>query len=289
MAIKVLVTGGKGGTGKTFVATNLAYLAARKGIATLLVDADVGNPNTWISLGASKPRRIATVYSYRPSIDESRCSLCGKCVEVCPAHALALIPGKRVLLIDTLCEGCMLCMYVCPQRAVNQLMSEVGWISVTRHGPLDVLVGELRPGERHEDLVVEKLLEYLANAEQGKELIVIDSPAGTRLVYKLAKRSDRYVCVVEPTPLSLNGMKRLMRFIDPRKTVGVVNKVGMAPEMERAIRTLFQELSIPWIEIPFSQRIAQLYANSIPVVAVGVEGVDIEGLFMELLKAVLNR
>lgn len=289
MALRVLAAGGKGGTGKTFVAANLAYLAATRGVATLLVDADVGNPNAWVTLGAPEPVRVAAVHSFRPRILGDRCDLCGECVRACPAHALALIPGKGVALLESLCEGCALCLHACPRGAVGERRVEAGWISETSRGPLAVLVGELRPGERREEPVVEELLRRLDEAERGRELVVIDGPPGCgRLVRRLARRSHLHLCVAEPTPLSLNDLRRLVRILSPERMVGVLNKAGAAPGVEGEVRALFRELGVPWVEVPFSPEAARLYAGSVPV-AEAPGGSGLRRAFEELLLSILSR
>ncbi len=289
MARRVLVTGGKGGVGKTLIAVNLAYLATSRSIPTLLVDADVSNPGTWITLGAPRPVRIASVYSFRPRILDTKCTLCGECVRSCPMHALVLIPGKRVILVDTLCEGCSLCMYVCPYGAIEEDRAEAGWISKTSRDSLPILIGELRPGERREEGVVMELLNYVKEMERDRELVVIDGPVGTgKLIHRLARYSHRYLCVVEPTPLSLSDMRKLVKILDSSKIVAVLNKVGVAPRIENEARALFRELGVPWVEIPFSTEIAQLYASSTPLLHGSIWS-KLEDTFSKLLELVLER
>jgi len=266
--MRILITGGKGGTGKTLIASNLAYLASLRGLPTLLVDADIGNPSTWITLGAPKPKPISTVYSFRPVIDKSKCNLCGKCAEACPTHALVLIPNKGLLLIDTLCEGCTLCMYTCPLKAIKEGSNIAGWILRTQLKSLPIIIGELRPGERREDTVITELLKQCENLEVdiNIKLTFIDAPAGTSaLIKKLIKFSHKYLCVVEPTPPSLNDFMRLTKVIELDRTIVILNKTGMSPIIENKFRSILKELRVKWTEIPFLRDIASSYLSSIPL------------------------
>ena len=287
--MRVLITGGKGGTGKTLIASNLAYLASLRGLSTLLVDADIGNPNTWITLGAPKPKPVTTVYSFRPVIDKNKCNLCGKCVEVCPTHALVLIPNKDLLLIDTLCEGCSLCMYACPLKAIREGSNIAGWILRTKLKSLPIIIGELRPGERREDTVITELLRQCENLEVNIKikLTFIDAPAGTSaLIKKLVKFSRKYLCVVEPTPLSLNDFMRLTKVIELDKTVVVLNKTGMSPMIENRFRSILRKLRVKWVEIPFLRDIASSYLNSIPLPDSPIWS-KLSSEFLEILKMIL--
>jgi len=289
--LRVLITGGKGGTGKTFIASNLAYVASLRGLSTFLVDADISNPSTWMTLGAPRPEPISTVYSFRPLIDKSKCNLCGKCVEVCPTHALVLIPGRDLLLIDTLCEGCSLCMYVCPLKAVRKGSNIAGWVLRTRLKSLPIIIGELRPGERREDTVITELLKQCEKLEASTKakLTFIDAPAGSgALMRKLIRFSHTYLCVVEPTPLSLNDFMRLTKVIELNKTIVILNKTGTSSTMESKFQSILKELEVRWIEIPFLKDIASSYANSIPLPDSPIWP-RLSSKFLEILEMVLGR
>jgi len=287
--MRILITGGKGGTGKTFVASNLAYLASLKGLSTLLVDADISNPSTWITLGAPKPKPISTIYSFRPIIDKNKCNLCGRCVEACPAHSLVLIPNKELLFIDTLCEGCSLCMYTCPFKAIREGSNVAGWILRTQLKSLLIVIGELRPGERREDTVITELLKQCEKLEVNNKikLTFIDAPAGAgALIKKLIKFSHKYLCVVEPTPLSLNDFMRLTKVIELDKTTVVLNKTGMSPVIENKFRSILKELRVKWVEIPFLRDIAFSYLNSIPLPDSPI-WLRLSSKFLEILEMIL--
>jgi len=117
------IASGKGGTGKTLVATSLAFSLKDKEKVQLL-DCDVEEPNDHIFL---KPtiNRSEAVYIPVPQVDEKRCTYCGKCAEVCAYHAIAVL-GKHVLVFPELCHGCGACAYLCPEEAISEEGKQIG-------------------------------------------------------------------------------------------------------------------------------------------------------------------
>ena len=112
--IRIAVASGKGGTGKTTVATNLAL--ALEGATTGFLDCDVEAPNAHLFLKPEFDQR-EDVGILIPEIDEARCTYCGRCAEVCQFHAIAVI-GKKTLVFPELCHGCGSCTLVCPENAI---------------------------------------------------------------------------------------------------------------------------------------------------------------------------
>ena len=98
----ISVSGGKGGTGKTFVAVNLALYLASKNKRVLLMDCDVENPNTNILLGLpdlTKGFESSEITHFVPEFDENKCTKCGKCSEVCRTHAILQIIDQSVYIL----------------------------------------------------------------------------------------------------------------------------------------------------------------------------------------------
>ena len=115
--MRIAVASGKGGTGKTTVAANLAYAASRNGQSVAYLDCDVEEPNGHIFLKPEIPHR-ESVGMLIPQVDEEKCTLCGKCGEICQYSAIVCI-GKKVLVYPELCHACGGCMHVCPQEAIT--------------------------------------------------------------------------------------------------------------------------------------------------------------------------
>ena len=262
---KVLaVIGGKGGTGKTLLAVNLAYGLRRRG-RTLLVDVDVDNPcsRTFIK---SRPVSREIVKEFRPKIDENRCRLCGLCVQSCHQHALILIPGKKILLMPELCEGCGVCRLICPFQAIDASWVEAGYIEEHKvMDGLDAVIGELKPTTRRTPVMILKTLRYAEKKFRDYDYVVIDSPPGTGSgIYAVMSFSDLIVAVTEPTRLGLTDFMKLYKLYE-RAGAGemlvIVNKSGLRGEMRDELEKHLREVGVSWIEVPYDEKVVKAYVE----------------------------
>ena len=133
-SMKIAVASGKGGTGKTTVATNLAYLASRNGQSVAYLDCDVEEPNGHIFLKPEITHR-EPVSILVPRVDEDECSLCGRCGEICRYSAIVCL-GKKVLVFPELCHACGGCCLVCPEDAITEVPREMGLLESGRAGAI---------------------------------------------------------------------------------------------------------------------------------------------------------
>jgi MinD superfamily P-loop ATPase len=118
--MKIAVTGGKGGTGKSTIATALAIELSQKG-RVLLVDADVDCPNDHLILNIER-EKVRDIFQPIPKINKKKCKKCGKCSEVCRENAIFQIKGEYPLVISDQCIGCSACMIACPFGAIINIM-----------------------------------------------------------------------------------------------------------------------------------------------------------------------
>jgi len=263
----ISVTGGKGGTGKTLVATNLAWLLSRKK-KTMLVDIDVDNPCTYtfFNVHLTKTRSIVR---FKPIIDKEKCTLCGKCTATCPTHALILIPKKNdILYIPSLCEGCALCYYVCPEQAILEGKDEIGYIYEGRKDNIYLIVGELKVGQRAS---IKVMLETLSHSmERAKEYqyeyVVIDTPPGTSSgIYRALSLSNKIILVTEPTTLGIHDLKRMLRLLKDLKDkeiIMVVNKYGIRGGAYEELSSFIKGCKLDNIVyIPYDAEIPKHYAK----------------------------
>ena len=142
----ICVTGGKGGTGKTFCAVNIAVIFHNAGFSTLLIDGDSENPNTYLLLGGELKNKEEVPF-FKPRIIEENCTKCGLCSENCRANALLHVKGSYPIPMLTVCSGCKLCYKVCPAEAIEEDYKTIGWVYSTEARGIDLWVGELKPGE----------------------------------------------------------------------------------------------------------------------------------------------
>lgn len=202
--MRLAVLSGKGGTGKTTVAVNLALSWApyRK---TTYVDYDVEEPNGFLFL-QPQIRKSLPVYLPYPEINES-CTLCGKCSEACQYHALAVVGGK-VLVFPELCHGCGTCGIVCPAGAVNEVMRPIGKIDEGDQDGVQCLQGVLKEGESLAGPVIRGLHRREKEDFSQEEVIVADCPPGSSCsVIHSVQGSDLAILVTEPTLFGLHDLK----------------------------------------------------------------------------------
>ena len=209
--MKIAVTGGKGGTGKSTVATSLAIESARSK-KTLLVDCDAECPNDHLMLSA-KLKRSAYVYQMTPKWDFDKCTKCGRCAEVCKQDSIVFVKGKNPAFVKDKCIGCGACVVACPEGAISKSKRPIGKISEGDAYGLHLISGELNIGELASGEVVAEVRKYAEAAEKvdGFENVFIDSAAGIGCpVIASLVGTDYVVAVTEPTPSALHDMKRVL-------------------------------------------------------------------------------
>jgi MinD superfamily P-loop ATPase len=245
--MKIAIASGKGGTGKTLVATNLAWVASRNA-EVALYDLDVEEPNCHLFLEADGSEERTPVPMMIPRVVESRCSHCGACSELCEFHAIVTLPGQ-VLVFPELCHGCQGCLELCPEGAIEEGSKQIGEVTVRRNGALTLVAGELAVGEPLAAALVGKTRQWPCGPAA---LRLYDSPPGTSCpVIEAVKDANYVVLVAEPTRFGLHDldlMTKTLRQLE-RPFGVVVNKVFPGDEAvetyccEQGIETL---LRIPW-------------------------------------------
>lgn len=280
----ISVASGKGGTGKTLVATSLALSLKDTGEVQLL-DCDVEEPNDHILV---KPliSRAEPVCIPIPKVDENKCTYCGKCAEVCTYHAIAIFP-KNVLVFPNLCHGCGACSYLCPEKAVFEEMREIGTVESGYADGIDFTHGKLNVGEAMATPVIRNVKNH---AKQGS-IVVIDVPPGTSCpVVESVNGSDFCLLVTEPTPFGLNDLALAVETI---KELGipcgiVLNRVGTG---DNGVEEFCRENNLPiLLSIPMDMEIARNYSKGITL----VQGMpqwkkSLIGLFVQVQEIVSER
>ncbi len=279
--MKVAVASGKGGTGKTTVATSLALMW---GECTFL-DCDVEGPNAHLLLHP-EIERSAQVTVPVPRLHEEDCSYCGACADFCRSHALAVVPGKW-MIFDQLCHACGGCSLVCPTRAIYEVDRRIGEVRFGHAGPIRFVQGELDAGEAHPIPVIEDVLKEAG--DQGD--VIIDSPPGTNCsMIAAAEAADVVLLVTEPTPFGLHDLTLAVEALKVinRPAAILVNRAdwGAGEVHEYAARE-----GIPVVlEIPHLLVVAEGYARSRPLVESAPEfRQDLLGLRAALARTIQER
>ncbi|OQA24454.1 MAG: antiporter inner membrane protein [Verrucomicrobia bacterium ADurb.Bin345] len=249
------VASGKGGTGKTTVAVNLAAALAQMGRAVQYLDCDVEEPNGHIFL---KPaiENTQPVGIPVPVIDAAKCTACGKCAEVCEFNAIAVL--KKAMVFPELCHGCGGCLPVCPEGAIREEPRKIGVVETGRSGAVGFVQGRLNVGEP----MSPPLIRAVNRARARGAITILDAPPGTSCpVVATVRDADYVLLVTEPTPFGLNDLRlavELMRQLE--KDFGVIiNRAGIGDD---GVRTYCAEERVPVLaEIPDDRKVAEAYSR----------------------------
>lgn len=259
----ISVASGKGGTGKTTVATNLAFSI---GADVRIMDCDVEEPDVHLFLKPEIEEK-SVVFTPVPEIDEEKCTFCKKCAEICRFRAIAVI-GQTVLTFPELCHSCGGCVAVCPEDAISEIGRELGIMEKGRINGIDFVHGKLRIGEAMSPPLIRKVRssaesdnEKLDEKKAGK-INIIDAPPGTSCpVIAAMKGTDFVLMVTEPTPFGLHDLKlavEAVKLLDIPAGL-VINRADIGDD---TVKEYARKKDLPVLmEIPFDRKIAEVYSR----------------------------
>lgn len=280
----ISVASGKGGTGKTLVATSLAHSLKDRNHVQLL-DCDVEEPNCHVLLNPFFSRSELVCIPV-PKVDERKCNHCGKCADICAYHALAVLP-ENVMIFSSLCHGCGACSYLCPQNAISEEDREIGIIESGDADGIEFAHGKLNVGEAMPTPVIRKV-KQLAN-DDG--IVIIDVSPGTSCpVVESVKGSDFCILVTEPTPFGLNDLilaVKTMKELNIACGV-VINRDGKG---DKKVEEFCYRENLPvLLIIPFDIEIACNYSKGVTL----VQGMPpwekcFSGLFQQIQEIICER
>jgi MinD superfamily P-loop ATPase len=249
----ISIASGKGGTGKTTVATNLAVSVDRP---VQLLDCDVEEPNAHLFLRPTIAE-TKTVTTPVPEIDLDACNHCKKCMDICRFRAIAVV-GETVLTFPELCHSCGGCMAVCPQQAITETGRELGVLEAGAMNGVAFVHGRLRVGEA----MAPPLIRMVRDRTRTDGLTLIDAPPGTSCpVIAAMKDTDFVLLVTEPTPFGLHDLQLAVEAV---KRLGipmglVINRADMGDDR---VADYARAEAIPILmQIPFDRQIAESYSR----------------------------
>ncbi len=286
--MKIAIASGKGGTGKTTVASSLISVWESPVIA---MDLDVEEPNLHLFLNPTftgkKPANMEI-----PKADNTLCSQCGKCSELCQFKAISLM-GEVLMTFPEMCHGCGGCIAICPEGALTPEFRELGEISWGLSGRAEFLMGRLRVGEAMSPplmrAVKEKLKEMMnvSSKDVIPKDVIIDAPPGVSCpAINAVMDSDVILLVTEPTPFGFYDMKLAHEAFSPMNIpMGVVvNRAGLGNNKVYDYCTA-EELEI-MAEIPYDRKIAEAYANGC-IIAESSD--EMKNIFMSLAEKIKQK
>lgn len=253
------IASGKGGTGKTTVASSLISLWDRPVTA---VDLDVEEPNLHLFL---KPdiRRTDPAYIEIPEVDESKCTLCRACSTLCQFKAITIM-GDTLLTFPEMCHGCGGCIAVCPEGALTPGQRQLGEICHGQAGDARFIMGRLRVGEAMSPPLMRQVKALFdgITAKDPQADIVVDAPPGVSCpAVSAVIDADCIVLVTEPTPFGFHDFKLAWEAFSPFGIPmgAVINRAGMGDD---TVKRFCEDKNIPiWAEIPFDRAIAEAYSR----------------------------
>lgn len=260
----ISIASGKGGTGKTTVAVNMALSLNN----VQFLDCDVEEPNAHLFLNPQITRTETAVIPV-PEFDEKMCDYCGKCRDICAYNAIAVfapdeaVKTGSILFFPHLCHGCGGCSLLCPRKAIKEKYKEIGVIEIGAVDDMLFVHGKLNIGE----IMAPPLIKQVKNQINPSRTVIIDAPPGTSCpVIASVKDSDYCILVTEPTPFGLNDLILAVEVLEKMQISHgvVINRSDIGDER---VNLYCEEKNIPVLmRIPFDKEIALLYSKGVPVI-----------------------
>ena len=269
--MKIAIASGKGGTGKTTIATGLALsLWAESSESLLFLDCDVEEPNAHLFLQPDFDERIE-VGVLVPEIDSDLCIHCGCCAEVCRYYAIAIL-GKNALVFPQLCHGCGSCGLVCPTEAINEKLVVTGVLERGRAlEGFPFARGVMNVGEPMAVPIIRQLKKWALS--QDIQFVILDAPPGTSCsVVETLRNADLVLLVTEPTPFGLHDLKLAVEVVRELKLPAgiIVNRDGYGDYSR--LDQFCTDAGLPILmRIPFERQIAEGVARGRTLVEIHPE------------------
>ncbi|OPZ84999.1 MAG: ferredoxin [bacterium ADurb.Bin429] len=253
--MQIAIASGKGGTGKTTLAVNMARLLSRHE-SVQYVDCDVEEPNGHLFLHPAITQTTSVTIPV-PEVNAERCILCGACSRLCQYHAIAALPALTMVFPE-LCHGCGGCLRVCPEKAITEVGRPIGVVERGMAGIVAFVHGRLNIGEAMSPPLIRAVQTYA----DPHATVILDAPPGTSCpVIAAIRPCDVVVLVTEPTAFGLHDLTLAVEMVRAlNRPMGVV--INRADIGDDRVELFCEQEGIPiWGRIPHDRRIAEAYAR----------------------------
>lgn len=284
--MKIAIASGKGGTGKTFISTNLFKIMESSGLDVTLADCDTEVPNDSIFVKKKLQDEWRTDILC-PEIDKEKCTFCGACAEFCNYNAITCVPAAGFITIaKDLCHSCGACLMACRRRAITPGIKKVGKVSLFgKEGKNNFLEGRIREGQNSSVPVIRDVKNKAGL--NNSEYLILDAPPGCTCPFvNTVMDADKVLLVTEPTPFGLSDLKHTVSVLrQMKKNFSVI--INRADLGDDSMRHYLNEENIDILaEIPYSEDVAAHYAKGETVVD---DMPDMRELFKNLMKHIIEK
>jgi MinD superfamily P-loop ATPase len=259
--MRITIASGKGGTGKTFVSTNLFKLLEESGKTSALIDCDTEVPDDFLFFDFQH-KEESLVKVFMPSINEDKCSYCGACADICRYHAITCISSaKYIKVMDNICHGCHACEYVCKNGAIEPGWRNVGKVTVYKKDAQPILFeGKTGIKQNSPIPVIEAAIKKAV--DNNFDYLIMDAPPGCSCPFvHTVLHADDVILVTEPTPFGLSDLKKTIEILQSLNIrFGVV--INRSDLGSHELKEFLHKETIEILgEIPYSEKIAEKYAS----------------------------
>jgi len=253
--VRIVIASGKGGTGKTMLAANIAYSLSLR-VDTTLADCDVEEPN--VHLFFPSEHVDVPVCVANPLVKRDTCNLCGECADFCRYGALVVMQDG-VFFNPSLCHSCGGCLLVCPERAISETSRPIGMVEIRKPSrSLKIVTGRLNEGE----VAVPAIISSVKMSVGAEAIVIIDGPPGTACpVIETLHGADVCILVTEPTPF---GLHDLTLAVDVAEKLGVPAGVviNKSDGRDEDIAAFCLQRGLPvFLRIPYSREWARVHGE----------------------------
>lgn len=251
--MKIAIASGKGGTGKTTIATNLVWILAQQDRRVQYLDCDVEEPNGHIFLKPDIHKTNKVVVPV-PEVDLGKCTGCGECGKLCQYSAIVHLKDNNVLTFEQLCHSCGGCFLVCPAEAIKEKCKVIGFLDKGSSDGIDFIQGRLDIGDVRTPALIKKVKQNINDSS----ISIIDAPPGTSCpVIEAVRDVDLVLLITEPTPFGLNDLKLAVEMVRQLRLCFsiVINRCG--PGDDRVYQYCKQERINIVMELPDDRRVAE--------------------------------